>query len=154
MWTKTRSYRPIIMGRRGAVASNHPLATQAGLLVLQAGGTAADACVAVSTTLGVVEPYMSGLGGDGFYHYYERATEKAVVFNGTGAAPAAATAERYAKGIPDHGPLAFSTPGTVGGIGALHQRYGKRPWGSLLESAIHYAKDGFGATHRYRHFTG
>jgi gamma-glutamyltranspeptidase/glutathione hydrolase len=122
--------------------------------VLQAGGTAADAAVAVSTTLGVVEPFMSGLGGDGFYHYYERVTGETVVFNGTGAAPRAATAERYAKGIPDHGPLAFSTPGTVGGIAAMHARYGKRPWASLLDSAIHYAKDGFGATHTYRHFTG
>lgn len=154
MWGQSRSYRPVIMGRRGAVASNHPLATQAGLLALQAGGTAADAAVAVSTTLGVVEPMMSGLGGDGFYHYYDRASRKAVVFNGTGSAPAAATPERYGKGIPDHGPGAVSTPGTVGGIGALHARFGKRPWASLLESATHYAKDGFGASHAYRHFAG
>ena len=81
-----RSYRPVIMGRRGAVASNHPLATQAGLLALQAGGDAVDAAVAIGATLGVVEPMMSGLGGDGFYHVYRKATGEAVVFNGTGAA--------------------------------------------------------------------
>src|SRR5581483_11729911 len=60
-----RSYRPVIMGRRGAVASNHPLATQAGLLALQAGGTAADAAIAVAARLSVVEPFMAGLGGPG-----------------------------------------------------------------------------------------
>src|SRR5918998_3821369 len=94
-----RAYRPVIMGRRGAVATNHPLATQAGLLELRAGGNAVDAAVAVASTLSVVEPHMSGLGGDGFYHVYTRATGEAVVFNGTGPAPAAATPERYAAGI-------------------------------------------------------
>src|SRR5688572_33486375 len=89
-----RSYRPVIMGRRGAAASNHPLATQAGLLALQAGGNAVDAAVAVASTLGVVEPFMSGLGGDGFCHVFMRATGEAVVFNGTGPAPRAATPER------------------------------------------------------------
>src|SRR6185295_10001450 len=123
-----RSYRPVIMGRRGAVASNHPLATQAGLLALQAGGDAVDAAVAVASTLGVVEPMMSGLGGDGFYHVYRKATGEAIVFNGTGAAPNAATPERYAAGIPMSGPLAFSTPGSVGAWGAMHGRYGRAPW--------------------------
>jgi gamma-glutamyltranspeptidase len=148
-----RSYRPVIMGRRGAVASNHPLATQAGLLELRAGGTAADAAVAVASTLSVVEPFMSGLGGDGFYHVYERATGRAVVYNGTGAAPRAATPERYAAGIPISGPLAFSTPGSVGAWAAMHERHGRRPWASLFESAIHYAREGFGVTRAYRHYT-
>jgi gamma-glutamyltranspeptidase/glutathione hydrolase len=56
------------MGRRGAVASNHPVATQAGLDVLKSGGNATDAALAVALTLGVAEPHMSGLGGDVFYH--------------------------------------------------------------------------------------
>ncbi len=86
-----RSHRPLIIGRRGAVASNHPLATQAGLLALQAGGNAVDAAVAVAATLSVVEPFMSGLGGDGFYHVHMRRTGESVVFNGTGPAPRAAT---------------------------------------------------------------
>ena len=59
-WDRPRSWRPVVMGRRGAVASNHPLATQAGLLALQAGGHAVDAAVAVAATLSVVEPMMSG----------------------------------------------------------------------------------------------
>jgi gamma-glutamyltranspeptidase/glutathione hydrolase len=142
------------MGRRGAVASNHPLATQAGLLTLQAGGDAVDAAIAVASTLGVVEPFMSGLGGDGFYHVYRRATGEAVVFNGTGAAPGAATPERYAAGIPISGPLAFSTPGSVGAWGAMHARYGRRAWPGLFESALYYARDGFGATPTYRNYAG
>jgi len=149
-----RSYRAVVMGRRGAVASNHPLATQAGLLALQAGGNAVDAALAVASTLSVVEPFMSGLGGDGFYHVYMRATSEAVVFNGTGPAPRAANPERYAIGIPIVGPLSVSTPGSVGGLGAMHARYGQRPWASLFEAAITYARGGFGATAAYRRFSG
>ena len=149
-----RSNRPLIIGRRGAVAANHPLATQAGLLTLQAGGNAVDAAVAVAATLSVVEPYMSGLGGDGFYHVYVRRTGEAVVFNGTGHAPRAATPERYAAGIPLTGPLAASVPGSVGAWGAMHARLGRLPWTSLFDAAVHYAHEGYGATRACRHFTG
>ena len=132
--------------RRGAVAPNHPLATQAGLLItLQAGGNAVDAAVAVASTLGVVEPMMSGLGGDGFYHVFMAGSGEAVVVNGTGPAPRAATPERYANGIPVTGPLSVQTPGAVGAWGAMHQRFGRRAWDSLFEAAIHYAREGFGA---------
>src|SRR6476646_2390252 len=95
-----RCYRPLIIGRRGAVAANHPLAAQAGLLALRAGGNAVDAAVATAVALAVVEPMMSGLGGDGFYQVYDQATGRAVVFNGSGPAPSAATPERYAGVIP------------------------------------------------------
>src|SRR5205085_12317599 len=98
-----RSYRPVIIGARGAVAANHPLAAQAGLLALRAGGHAVDAAVATAMTLAVVEPMVLGLGGAGFYHVYDQATGRAVVFNGTGPAPTAATPERYAGGIPRPG---------------------------------------------------
>src|ERR1700749_1758698 len=70
----TRCYRPLIIGRRGAVAANHPLAAQAGLLALRAGGNAVDGAVATALTLAVVEPMMSGLGGDAFYHVFDQAT--------------------------------------------------------------------------------
>src|SRR5947208_13790070 len=154
MTAQMRCYRPLIIGRRGAVAANHPLAAQAGLLALRAGGNAVDAAVASAATLSVVEPMMSGLGGDGFYHVYDRRSGEAVVFNGTGAAPGAATPERYAAGIPPSGPLAVSVPGSVGAWGAMHGRFGRRPWGAAFEAAVHYAREGFGVTRAYRHFAG
>jgi gamma-glutamyltranspeptidase / glutathione hydrolase len=147
-----RSYRPLIIGRRGAVAANHPLAAQAGLLALRAGGNAVDAAVAAAVTLAVVEPMMSGLGGDGFYQVYEQSTQRAVVYNGTGSAPAAATPARYATGIPRIGPLSVSVPGMLAALGAMHRECGRLPWRDLLTEAITFARDGFAATHSYCHF--
>jgi gamma-glutamyltranspeptidase len=147
-----RSYRPLIIGARGAVAANHPLAAQAGLLVLRAGGNAVDAAVATAVTLAVVEPMMSGLGGDGFYHVWDQAAGRAVVFNGTGPAPAAATPDRYAGRIPRTGPLSVSVPGTVSALGKMHRAYGRLPWPDLFAEAIAFARDGFGATRAYTHF--
>src|SRR5947209_148831 len=152
MSQEMRSYRPLIIGRRGAVAANHPLAAQAGLLALRAGDNAVDAAVATAMTLAVVEPMMSGLGGDGFYHVFDQATGRAVVFNGTGPAPAAASPERYASGMPRTGPLSVSVPGTVSALGMMHRKYGRLPWGDLFTEAIAFARDGFGATRAYTHF--
>jgi gamma-glutamyltranspeptidase len=149
-----RSRRPLIMGRRGAVATNHPVATAAGMEVLRAGGSAADAAVAISLTLGVVEPHMSGLGGDGFYHHWSAGTGRAETYGGTGQAPAAATVARYRAegGIPVAGPLSVQTPGKVAGLAALHAAHGSRPWGALFGPAIEAARDGFATTHALRHF--
>jgi len=154
MAAEMRSYRPVIIGARGAVAANHPLAAQAGLLALRTGGNAVDAAVATAMTLAVVEPMMSGLGGDGFYHVYDGASGRAVVFNGTGPAPVAATPERYTGGIPRIGPLSVSVPGTVAGLGMMHRQYGRLPWRELFTEAIAFARDGFGATCAYTHFAG
>ena len=147
-----RCYRPLIIGRRGAVAANHPLAAQAGLLALRAGGNAVDAAVATALALAVVEPMMSGLGGDGFYHVFDAASGRAVVFNATGPAPLAATPERYRDGIPRTGPMSVSVPGMLAGLGMMHREFGRLPWRALFAEAIHYARDGFGATAHYRHF--
>src|SRR4051812_18829837 len=149
-----RCYRPLIIGRRGAVAANHPLAAQAGLLALRAGGNAADAAVATALALSVVEPMMSGLGGDAFYNHYEQASGRAAVFNGTGPAPRTATPERYAAGIPRTGPSSVSVPGMLAGLGMMHRQFGRLPWSELCGEAIHLARDGFGATPHYRHFAG
>jgi gamma-glutamyltranspeptidase len=152
MMADPRCYRALIIGRRGAVAANHPLATQAGLMTLRAGGNAVDAAVATAMTLAVVEPMMSGLGGDGFYQVYDQATRRAAVFNGSGPAPAAATPERYARAIPRIGPLSASVPGMLAGLAAMHRRFGRLPWRELFAEAITFARDGFGATPHYRHF--
>jgi gamma-glutamyltranspeptidase len=149
-----RAHRPLIMGRNGAVGSNHPLATQAGLDVLRAGGNAADAAVAISMTLGVVEPMMSGLGGDGFYHIHLPGQNAAFVYNGTGFAPAAATPDAFANGIEVLGPRSVSVPGLLGGLDALHTAHGVLPWPKLFTAAITHARDGFAATHNYRYFAG
>ena len=154
MYPSPRSHRPLIMGRRGAVASNHPVATQAGLDVLRAGGNAVDAAIATSFTLGVVEPHMSGLGGDGFFNLHLVGRAEGITLNATGAAPGAATAERYhaAGGIPLHGPLSISTPALLAGLVALHAAHGSLAWARLCAPAIEAARDGFAATHTYRHF--
>ena len=68
MYLIPRTHRPLIMGRKGAVGANHPVAMQAGLDILRAGGNAVDAAIAISLAYTVVEPMMSGLGGDGFYN--------------------------------------------------------------------------------------
>jgi gamma-glutamyltranspeptidase len=150
----SRSHRPLIMGRNGAVGSNHPLATQAGLDVLRAGGNAMDAAVAVSLALGVVEPMMSGLGGDGFYHVHLAATGAAIVYNGCGGAPASATPEAFAGGMEVRGPRSVSVLGSLGGIAAMHAAHGSRAWAGLAAAAIGYARDGFAATRHYTHFAG
>ncbi len=69
-WRDQPTWRPVSAGRRGAVASGHPLASQAGLDALRRGGHAADAAVAIAATLAVVEPLMCGVGGDGFYLFW------------------------------------------------------------------------------------
>ncbi len=144
-----RAHRPLLMGRHGAVGANHPLATQAGLDALRAGGNAADATVATALALGVVEPMMSGLGGDGFYHVFMSGQGRGEVFNGTGPAAAAATPDRFAAGIDVRGPHSISVPGALAALGALHAAHGVRPWAEMLAPAIALARDGFAATRHY-----
>ena len=145
-----RTWRTPLIGRNGAVGANHPLATQAGLDILRAGGNAVDAAAAISLTLGVVEPHMSGLGGDGFYHVLMGGVGQ--VFNGCGFAPATATAAEYAGGMDVTGPRSVSVPGTLGGIAAMHKAYGRLPWARLFEAAIEHARFGFGASPHYVNF--
>src|SRR5713226_8693760 len=108
-WATLRTWRPVVIGRRGAVASNHPLATEARATILRRGGNAADAYLAAASTLAVVEPHMSGVGGEGLALVYAAREGQATVVNATGRAPLAATPERFADGIPARGPLTTIT---------------------------------------------
>ncbi|MDC3235033.1 gamma-glutamyltransferase [Candidatus Puniceispirillum sp.] len=148
-----KSNRPLIMGENGAVATNHPQATSVGLDVLRSGGNAVDASIAISLALGVVEPAMSGLGGDGFYHVWLANPGKTIVYNGTGTAPKAAVKGKiFSKDIPVSGPHSVSIPGMVGGLGAMHKDYGTKSWQSLCDPAAYLARSGFFVTHAYRSF--
>ena len=142
-----QSHRPVVMGRRGMVASGHPLASQAGIAVMQRGGNAVDAAVAVAAAVSVVEPGMSGIGGDGFIMLYHRARNELNVVNATGAAPGAATRDRYPDGIPMKGMLSMSVPGLLRGWVEAHRRYGALSLAQVLEPAIDLADNGFPVTH-------
>lgn len=140
--------RALMQARQGAVASPHYLATAAGLRVLQEGGSAVDAAIAVNSTLGVVYPHMTGMGGDAFWLIYDRADQKVHALNGTGRSARNATRELYRKGghtrIPERGAMAAVTiPGTVDSWCMAHERFGKLPLGASLRSAIDYARDGY-----------
>ena len=141
------AHRPVVMGRNGMVCAGHPLAAQAGVGILQKGGNAFDAAIATAAALGVVEPLMSGLGGDGFIMTYRAADDSLRVCNGTGAAPYAATLERYRDGIPMKGILSVSVPGLLNAWLDVHAAYGALPLPEVLAPAIALAEDGFPVTH-------
>lgn len=137
--------RDPVYAREAMVAADHPLAVAAGLRVLQEGGNAVDAAIAVSAVLLVAKPHLSHLGGDAFLQVYWAADGGTVAINSGGQAPRAATPEVFERlgGIPTHGAAAASVPGLVEAWFAAHRRWGTRPLASLLAPAIHYAGDGF-----------
>jgi gamma-glutamyltranspeptidase/glutathione hydrolase len=142
------SNRPVVMGRNGMVCAAHPLASQAGMAILQKGGNAVDAAIATAAALNVVEPNMSGIGGDGYIMVYNRAAHKIEICNATGAAPQAATLERYqASGIPVKGILSVSVPGLLDGWLSAHERYGSLSLAAVFDPALDLADNGFPVTH-------
>ena len=137
---------------RAAVASAHPLASEAGIEVLEQGGNAFDAAVAVSAALGVVEPYGSGLGGGGFFLLHRAADGLQVMIDGREVAPGAAREDMYldeagdpVPGASRNGPLAAGIPGLPAALVHLAENYGRLPLAESLEPAIRYAEDGFPA---------
>ncbi len=144
------SHRPVALGRAGMVSSAHPYATLAGVETLKAGGTAADAAIAVNGVLAVTQPNMCGIGGDIFVLYYEAATRTVHFLNGAGRSGARASLEELARrglpGLPVVGAPTVSVPGCVRGWAMLHERFGTRALSDLLAPAIHYAERGFPAS--------
>jgi gamma-glutamyltranspeptidase/glutathione hydrolase len=140
------SGRSAVLARHGMVATSQPLAAQAGLRILQQGGNAVDAAVATAAVLAVVEPMMTGLGGDMFAMVYTAKGELAGI-NGSGFSPAAANIEffrqRKLEQIPIRGPFAVSVPGAVDGWATLLEKYGTMSFAQVLAPAIDYAENGF-----------
>ena len=133
-----------------AIASAHKLATAAGFEVLDKGGNAFDAAVAVAAVLAVVEPQSSGLGGGGLFLLHRASDSKDVMVDARETAPAAVNAKQYldANGKLDqdkswNGPLAAAIPGEVAGMVWISRHYGKLPLSTTLAPAIRIARDGF-----------
>ena len=143
-------------GNRYAVASAHPLATKAGIQMLEMGGNAADAATAVAFVLAVVEPYSSGLGGGGFALTHFDSKVKFLDFRET--APAKATREMYiVDGKPRNdlsrdGILSVAVPGAIKGYLELQESHGKLPRAEVLKPALRYAREGFPVTARYQKY--
>ena len=144
--------RPDVRGQIGAVSAGHPLAAQAGLRVLQDGGNATDAIIAMAGVLAVVRPHMNGIGGDAFGIFYNGETGEVTALNASGRSGALATPEFFAVAeldrIPSIGPLSVSVPGAVAGWIDAHDRYGSMNFAELLSTGIDYARNGFAVSSR------
>jgi len=143
--------------REAAIASAHPLATEAGFEILNKGGNVYDAAVAVSAALAVVEPSGSGLGGGGFWLLHDESDNLDIMLDGREKAPLTAHKDMYldAQGNPDknlslNGALAAGIPGMPAAIVYLSKQYGKLSLAESLAPAIRYAEKGFAIGERHR----
>ena len=142
--------RPVA-ARNWMVTAANPLAVQAGARVLEQGGSAADAMIAVQAVLGLVEPQSSGLGGGAFLVWYDAATGTLTTLDARETAPMAATPTlfQYADGTPMDfmpavvGGRSVGTPGTPALLEAAHRRWGRANWSGLFDDAIALAQNGF-----------
>lgn len=146
--------RAVTMAPKGIVTCPHALASQAGVDVLRAGGSAVDAAVATAAALAVIYPHMTGLGGDAFWLIHDAATGTVRYLDGGGRAAASASIDWFAQRghaeVPFRGilPATLTTPGAVASWGAAHAAYGRLPLARCLQSAVDYARDGFPVTER------
>jgi len=138
------------------VVAANPLAAQAGMRVLQAGGSAADAAVAMQAVLGLVEPQSSGLGGGAFITYYDAKKNQVVAYNGRETAPAGASADMFLGS--DGRPLPYASavlsgrstgvPGAIAALALLQHQHGRLTWRRLFDDAERLATDGFNVSPR------
>jgi gamma-glutamyltranspeptidase/glutathione hydrolase len=127
------------------VVASHPLAAEAGVRMLRAGGHPVDAAVAAGAVLSVVEPSASGLGGDAFLLTWDRSDGVVSAINGSGAAPAGLSADRFAGmgAVPDRGAASLTVPGCVAAWYEAWYGWGRLSWRELFEPAIALAEEGF-----------
>ena len=139
--------RSTVHAQNAMVATSHPLAALTAVEVLKAGGTAADAAVAASAILAVIEPQSTGIGGDCFALIQPKGEGKIVSYNGSGRAPKAATAEWYIEhkmhAIPVTGPHAVTVPGAIDAWATILRDHGKFGLDTLLQPAIKAAEEGY-----------
>jgi len=146
-----RAEKQAVFASRTMVAAANPLAVQAGVETLRAGGSAVDAAIAVQMVLGLAEPQSSGIGGGAFLLHWSRAHKRVRSYDGRETAPQAASTERFldASGQPLARELAIESGRSVGVPGVLrmleraHRRHGRLPWRRLFEPAIRLAESGF-----------
>lgn len=129
----------------GVVATSQPLASQAGLTVLQNGGNAVDAAVTAAAVLSVVEPYMTGIGGDMFAMLWSEKEQRLIGLNGSGHAGALMSFEKMAerRRVPDSGPESITLPGALAGWAKLLETHGTLTLAQALAPAIALAETGF-----------
>ncbi len=130
----------IVVGSKGVV-SDHQLATQIGLKILEKGGNAFDAAIAVSAVLSVVQPHMSGPGGDGFLLGF--LDGEVVAYASSGRSPSGFNPDEFIEKNPLRGPLTVTIPGLVALWSAIYDEYGSMPLEELLNPAIKLAYNGF-----------
>ncbi len=147
---ETFTTRSEVIATHGMACTSQPLATQAALDVMKAGGNAIDAAIAANAVLGLVEPTGNGIGGDLFAIVWDAESEQLYGLNASGRSPKSLTLDYFIENgydhIPSTGPLPVSVPGCVDGWFELHGRFGKMPMKKVLAPAIGYARDGFPLT--------
>ncbi len=143
---RAEATRSVVYAPNGMVAAAHPLAVQIGVDVLQRGGSAVDAAVAVNAALAVMEPTSCGLGGDLFAMVWDPDAGELTGYNGSGRSPAALGREDVPPDddgtIPLYSPYSWTVPGCADGWFALHERYGRLPMAELLAPAATAAREG------------
>lgn len=149
--------RPVHM-----ISAAHPLAAEAGLEMLERGGSAVDAMIATQLVLTLVEPQSSGIGGGAFLVYWNEDERKVETYDGRETAPASVTPEHFLQ--DDGTPMRFfdavvggrsvGVPGVVALMWKAHQEHGRLPWAELFEPAIRHAEEGFEVTPRLNKLIG
>jgi gamma-glutamyltranspeptidase/glutathione hydrolase len=138
--------RSTVLGTKGAVACEHPTAALLGLRVLDDGGTAADACVAMAAAMAVLSPMQTGMGGDAFLLFYDVETGQVTGINGAGRAPGGVSVEKLLDlrltGMPERGGLTITVAGAVRLWEDAVNRFGNKPLARLLEPAWELAENG------------
>ena len=157
-YLNTSGYEPAqqetAQGKNGMITTQHFLATAVGEKILNQGGNAYDASIAIAFTLAVVLPRAGNIGGGGFMVMYDKDTDNAYSIDYREKAPALAYKDMYLnddgtfndKKLSTFGYLSSGVPGTVAGMWEVHKKFGSLPWSELLKDAIYYAENGFNIT--------